>query len=47
MYHLIRKVRASRIMLDRRTTIMAFIECTNLHTVPEVPQILYAFTKKF
>ena len=31
-YHRIRKVRATHIMLDGRTTIMAFIECTNLHT---------------
>ena len=30
-YHHVRKVRAIHIMLDRRTTIIAFIECTNLH----------------
>ena len=28
--HRVRKVRATHIMLDRRTTIMAFIQCTDL-----------------
>ena len=31
MYHHLRKVRVTHIMLDCRTTIMAFIKCTALH----------------
>ena len=30
-YNRVRKIRATHIMLDRRTTVIAFIECTNLH----------------
>ena len=30
-YHHVRKVRATHIMLDCRTTIIAFSECTELH----------------
>ena len=30
-YRRVRKVHATHIMLDRRTTIMAFIECTDFH----------------
>ena len=30
-YHRVRKVRTVHIVLDRRTTIMAFIECTDLY----------------
>ena len=38
IYHRVWKVRATHIMLDRRTTIMAFIQCTDLHTLPAVTQ---------
>ena len=31
IYHRVRKVRETHIMLDCRATIMAFIECTDLH----------------
>ena len=31
MYHRVRKVRATLTMSGHRTTIMAFIECTDLH----------------
>ena len=30
-YHRVRKVHATHIMLDRGTTMMAFIQCTDLH----------------
>ena len=33
-YHRVRKVRATHIMLDRRTTMIAFIKCTDLHYQP-------------
>ena len=29
-YHQVRKVRVTHIILDRRTTMIAFIECTEL-----------------
>ena len=31
IYHRVWKVHTTHIMLNRRTTIMAFIECTDLH----------------
>ena len=46
-YHHVQKVRATYITLDRRTTMMAFIQCTDLHALPPVTQTFYAFTKKF
>jgi hypothetical protein len=33
-YHRVRKVRATHILLEDRITIMAFIECTDLHWQP-------------
>ena len=35
MYHRVRKVCETHMMLDRRTTIITFIECTDLHQQPQ------------
>ena len=33
-YHRVWKIRVTHIMIDRRTTIMIFIKCTDLHAEP-------------
>ena len=41
LYRRVRKVRATHIMLDRRTTIMAFLECTDLQVTTTYCQQLH------
>ena len=47
MYYCARKVRATDIILEHRRTMMAFIQCTDLHKLPPIKQTFYAFTKEF